>query len=208
MIELRPQALDLIERLDAPILAPSANKSGGVSPTSAKHVLNDFKNLKNKSWEISQILDYGNCEIGIESTVIDCRGDLPIILREGYITSEIIEDKLKIKPINLQKNNELLSPGMLSKHYAPKTKVLINQKDYIKGSGLLAFGVVPENFSKAINKFNLSPTENFFQAAELLYEGLRHLDSLNLKFIQVMPIKNVGLGTAINDRLTRASNNE
>ena len=135
-------------------------------------------------------------------------GDLPIILREGYITSEIIEDKLKIKPINLQKNNELLSPGMLSKHYAPKTKVLINQKDYIKGSGLLAFGVVPKKFSKAINKFNLSPTENFLQAAELLYEGLRYLDSLNLKFIQVMPIKNVGLGTAINDRLTRASNNE
>ena len=203
-----PVALDLIERLDVPILAPSANKSGGVSPTSAKHVLNDFKNLKNKSWEISEILDYGNCEIGIESTVIDCRGDLPIILREGYITSEIIEDKLKIKPINLQKNKELLSPGMLSKHYAPKTKVLINQKDYIKGSGLLAFGTVPKNFPKAINKFNLSPTENFLQAAELLYEGFRYLDSLNLKFIQVMPIKNVGLGAAINDRLTRASYNE
>ena len=203
-----PVALDLIERLDVPILAPSANKSGGVSPTSAKHVLNDFKNLKNKSWEISEILDFGNCEIGIESTVIDCRGELPIILREGYITSEMIEDKLKIKTIDLKKNNDLLSPGMLSKHYAPKTKVLINQKEYIKGSGLLAFGKVPKNFQKVVSKFNLSPTENFLQAAELLYQGLRYLDNLNLKFIQVMPIKNVGLGRAINDRLNRASNNE
>ena len=97
---------------------------------------------------------------------------------------------------------------MLSKHYAPKTKVLINQKHYIQGSGLLAFGKVPYNFDETENKFNLSPKENLLQAAELLYQGLRYLDDLNLKYIQVMPIKNIGLGKAINDRLKRASNNE
>ncbi len=203
-----PVALDLIKRLKAPILAPSANRSGEVSPTSADHIKDDFKKLKDKDWEISEIIDFGNCEIGIESTVIDCRGDVPIILREGYITSEMIKDKLKMNPKDIGNSNEFLSPGMLSKHYAPKTKVLINQKKYIEGSGVLGFGKISDNFLKAKIKFNLSPTKNFFQAAELLYLGLRYLDKCDLKYIQVLPIKNIGLGRAINDRLKRASNDE
>ena len=118
-----PVALDLLEKLDTPILAPSANKSGHVSPTSAKHVISDFgSKLKNKSWEISKVLDFGSCEIGLESTVIDCRGKLPIILREGYITSDMIKHFTNLKTFNYSNSQTLLSPGMMTRHYSPKTK--------------------------------------------------------------------------------------
>ena len=202
-----PVALDLLDKLNSPILAPSANKSGHVSPTNATHVRDDFgKNLRNKGWEIAIILDYGTAEIGLESTVIDCRGEKPLILREGSITREMLESVLKSKVMYPKKNRLLLSPGMLSKHYSPKTKLLINQKTYIEGSGCLFFGKVPKEFLEVKNQFNLSSSGNLFQAAELLYEGMRHLDKLNLKFIQVLPIPNYSIGKAINDRLNRASN--
>ena len=204
-----PVALDLLEKLNIPILAPSANKSGHVSPTSAKHVINDFgSKLKNKSWEISKILDFGSCEIGLESTVIDCRGELPIILREGYITSDMIKHFTNLKTFNYSNSQTLLSPGMMTSHYSPKTKVLINQQEYISGSGVLNFGKATKNFQNIKKEFNLSPSENLLQAASLLYEGLRYLDSYNLKYIQVPPIPMRGLGKAINDRLIRASNDK
>ena len=204
-----PVALDLLEKLDTPILAPSANKSGHVSPTSAKHVISDFgSKLKNKSWEISKVLDFGSCEIGIESTVIDCRGKLPIILREGYITSDMIKHFTNLKTFNYSNSQTLLSPGMMTRHYSPKTKVLINQQEYISGSGVLNFGKGTKNFQNIKKEFNLSPSENLLQAASLLYEGLRYLDSYNLKYIQVPPIPMRGLGKAINDRLIRASNDK
>ena len=88
-----PVALDLLEKVNTPILAPSANKSGGVSPTSAIHAKNDFgPNYQGKDWELEKILDYGDCEVGIESTVIDCRGENPIILRHGTITKNMISN--------------------------------------------------------------------------------------------------------------------
>ena len=118
----------------------------------------------------------------------------------------MIEHIIKSKVMNFKKNNQLLSPGMLSRHYSPKTKLLINQKKYIEGSGCLTFGEVPKEFMEVKNRFNLSTSSNLFQAAELLYEGLRYLDNLNLKFIQVLPIPNYSIGKAINDRLNRASN--
>ena len=88
-----PVARDLLEQVKIPVLAPSANKSGGVSPTEINHVKDDFgPKFRGKDWNLSKIIDYGPCEVGIESTVVDCRGDLPIILRHGYITSEMISD--------------------------------------------------------------------------------------------------------------------
>ncbi len=206
-IPSHPIALDLLLKTKIPILAPSANKSGGVSPTSAQHVKKDFKRLKGKSWEISKILDYGECEIGIESTVLDCRGSIPIILREGFITSEKIERLLNLKVIDNNISEKILSPGMLKKHYSPKTKVLINQTKYIIGSGCLTFGKIPMEFSNSRYHFNLSLSENLYEASHLLYEGLRYLDEYNLNYIQVLPIPNIGIGKAINDRLKRASNN-
>jgi len=207
-IPSHPVALDLISKCETPILAPSANKSGGVSPTSTEHVKQDFQKLHGSTWKISDILDYDGCEVGIESSVVDCRNELPIILREGFITLKNIEDFIGIKVTNKNFSEELISPGMLKKHYAPKTKLLLNQKQYIPGSGCLSFGKLPISFKKCKHNFNLSLSENLFEASHLLYEGLRYLDKFNLKFIQVLPIPNIGIGKALNDRLIRASFNE
>ena len=207
-IPSHPVALDLISKCETPILAPSANKSGDVSPTSAEHVKQDFKKLYGPTWEISDILDFDGCEIGIESSVVDCRNKLPVILREGFITLKNIEDVIGIKVTSKNYTRELISPGMLQKHYAPKTKVLLNQKQYIPGSACLGFGKLPIAFKNCKHNFNLSLSENLFEASHLLYEGLRYLDKFDLKFIQVLPIPSIGIGKALNDRLKRASFNE
>ena len=202
-----PVALDLMKRVNVPILAPSANLSGQVSPTSAEHVINDFgPAFYGEGWKLSKIIAYGSCAIGLESTVIDCRGEIPIILRHGFITKEMIIDVLKTDVLDLENNdNELISPGQLKSHYSPKANVFINQKKSMENSGWLTFGSTPKSLQKHKNLFNLSPTKNLFQACFLLYSGLRYLDSLGVKNIQVMPIPNESIGVAINDRLKRAS---
>ena len=202
-----PVALDLIKRVNVPILAPSANLSGGVSPTLAEHVINDFgPAFKGHGWELSKIINYGSCTVGIESTVLDCRGEKPIILRHGFITAEMISDFVKLDVLDLKnENTELISPGLLKSHYSPKANVFINQNKSMVNSGWLTFGNTPKSLQKNKNLFNLSPTKNLFQACFLLYSGLRYLDSQGVKNIQVMPIPNEGVGVAINDRLKRAS---
>ena len=201
-----PVARDLLEQIKIPILAPSANKSGGVSPTEINHVKDDFgPDFKGKDWKLSKIIDYGSCEVGIESTVVDCRGDLPIILRHGYITSEMISNIFNSPILIPQDCDELISPGQMKSHYSPKANVYINQKSNISDSAWLTFGNLPKTLQKEKIMFNLSPSGNLFQACNLLYSGLRHLDSFGVKIIQVMPIPMKGIGIAINDRLKRAS---
>ena len=201
-----PVARDLLEQLKTPILAPSANKSGGVSPTEINHVKDDFgPKFKGKDWNLSKIIDYGSCEVGIESTVVDCRGNLPIILRHGYVTSEMISDIFNSDILGSQEFNELISPGQMKSHYSPKANVYINQKKSVSDSAWLTFGNLPKTLQKEKITFNLSPSENLFQACNLLYSGLRYLDSFGVKNIQVMPVPMKGVGIAINDRLKRAS---
>ena len=201
-----PVARDLLEQIKIPILAPSANKSGGVSPTEINHVKDDFgPNFKGKGWNLSKIIDYGSCEVGIESTVVDCRGDLPIILRHGFVTSEMISDIFNLEILGSQDFDNLISPGQMKNHYSPKANVYINQKFRIDDSAWLTFGDVPKTLQKEQIMFNLSPSGNLFQACNLLYSGLRYLDSFGVKNIQVMPIPMKGVGIAINDRLKRAS---
>ena len=201
-----PVALDLLERIKIPVLAPSANKSGGVSPTTAKHVIDDFgPNFKGEGWKLSKIIDYGFCEVGIESTVVDCRGENPIILRHGYITTEMIFNILKTKVLDVKNKKELISPGLLKSHYSPNANVFLNQKSNMGNSGWLIFGETPKSLQKKQNLFNLSPNRNLIQACYLLFSGLRYLDSCGVENIQVMPIPNKGVGIAINDRLKRAS---
>ncbi|MDA0764337.1 MAG: L-threonylcarbamoyladenylate synthase [Proteobacteria bacterium] len=201
-----PIALDILEKVKIPILAPSANKSGGVSPTSAIHAKNDFgPNYQGKDWELAQILDYGDCEVGIESTVVDCRGENPIILRHGIITKNMISNATKTKVLTLNKTVKLISPGLLQSHYSPNAEVLLNQKKIIPNSGWLAFGKLPKMLQNHGNLFNLSFNGNLIQAGELLYSGLRFLDAIGIQKIQVMPIPKTGIGIAINDRLKRAS---
>ena len=201
-----PLAIDLLEHIKIPILAPSANKSGGVSPTKIEHVKDDFgPDFMGKNWNLTKIIDYGSCEVGIESTVVDCRGDFPIILRHGYITAEMISNIFNSKILSLHDSRELISPGQMKSHYSPKANVFINQKANINGSAWLIFGNHPKTLRKDQIMFNLSPTGNLYQASNLLYIGLRYLDSFEVKNIQVMPIPMKGIGVAINDRLKRAS---
>ena len=201
-----PVALDLLEKITIPVLAPSANKSGGVSPTSAQHSKDDFgPEFKGPGWKLEKILDYGSCEIGIESTVVDCRGDHPIILRHGFITANMISSTTKNKVLNVNDNQDLISPGQLKSHYSPNAKVYLNQKLNISNSGWLIFGNPPKSLQKNQNVFNLSTEGNLLQACYLLYAGLRYLDTCGVRLIQVMPIPQKGIGIAINDRLTRAA---
>ena len=204
-----PVALDLLEKIRIPVLAPSANKSGGVSPTSAQHSKNDFgPEFEGQGWKLERILDYGSCEIGIESTVVDCRGEHPIILRHGFITSDMIYNVTKAEVLNVEDNEDLISPGQLKSHYSPNAKVYLNQKINIENSGWLTFGNPPKLLQKNQNVFNLSNEENIIQACYLLYAGLRYLDTCGVKIIQVMPIPKKGIGIAINDRLTRAAHKQ
>ena len=201
-----PVARELLEQIKIPILAPSANKSGCVSPTEINHVKDDFgPKFRGKDWKLSKIIDYGSCEVGIESTVVDCRGDIPLILRHGYITSEMISNIFKSKIVDSKNFENLISPGQMKSHYSPKANVYINQKFNISDSAWLTFGNLPKKLQKEKIMFNLSPSGNLYQACNLLYYGLRYLDSFGVKNIQVMPIPMKGIGTAINDRLKRAS---
>ena len=201
-----PVALDLLEKINIPILAPSANKSGGVSPTSAQHSKDDFgPEFEGLGWKLEKVLDYGSCEIGIESTVVDCRGKNPIILRHGSITSNMISNITKTNVLNVEDNETLISPGQLKSHYSPNAKVYLNQKINNKNSGWLTFGNPPKSLQKNQNMFNLSIEGNLVQACYLLYTGLRYLDTCGVEIIQVMPIPQKGIGIAINDRLTRAA---
>ena len=108
----------------------------------------------------------------------------------------------------LDKITKLISPGLSISHYSPKAKVLLNQNKKIKNSGWLNFGKISKSLQNQENVFNLSQEANLIQAAELLYSGLRFLDSKGVSVIQVMPIPKIGLGIAINDRLSRASSKD
>ena len=117
----------------------------------------------------------------------------------------MISDIFNSDILGSQDFDELISPGQMKSHYSPKANVYINQKFIIDDSAWLAFGNVPKILQKEKIMFNLSPSGNLFQACNLLYSGLRHLDSFGVKNIQVMPIPMKGIGIAINDRLKRAS---
>ena len=186
-------ALDLLTSLVFPIAAPSVNRSGGVSSTSAHHVDEEF------GPEISLILDGGESVIGIESSIVDLTHKEPILLRPGGIPKEEIE--ALVGCINFgSKNEKIVAPGMLDRHYAPTTKLRMNAREPKDGEFFVGFGP-----NAPIDSINLSRSGNLTEAAANLFSTLRRLDNKFNKTIAVMPIPNIGLGHAINDRLMRAS---
>jgi L-threonylcarbamoyladenylate synthase len=193
-------ALALLRATGRPIAAPSANRSGQVSPTTAEHVLHGL------SGRIAAVVDCGPCAVGVESTVLDLSGAEPVLLlRPGGATIEAIQSI--IGPVRLaQSSDAIRSPGMLASHYAPRTGVRLNASDVQWDEALLAFGP-PLGGARVI--FNLSETANLIEASARLFAGLRKLDedaaSLGLRRIAVMPIPEQGIGRAINDRLRRAA---
>ena len=186
-------ARTLLENAGCPIAAPSANKSGHISPTTAMHVDKEF------GPELPLILDGGPCQVGLESTVVDLTTDPPVLLRPGGITKEELE--AVIGPIVIAtKVSEIRSPGMLDRHYAPLAALRLNVYAPIDGEVLVGFGPTAPDCA-----VNLSPTGNLIEAAKNLFSTLRKLDSEGNKSLAIMPIPKFGLGLAINDRLRRAA---
>jgi L-threonylcarbamoyladenylate synthase len=195
----------LLQAADRPIAAPSANRSGQVSPTSARHVMDGL------AGRIAAVLDSGPCEVGIESTVLDLSGPTPILLRPGGVTAEDLEACLG--PIErglphdqAQAAQGLRSPGQMVSHYAPALPVRLNAATAADDEALLAFG---PPLRRGLCRFQLSPSGDTVEAASRLFEGLRWLDTegarLGARRIAVMAIPDIGLGLAINDRLRRAA---
>jgi len=193
-----PIAQALLEAAVRPLAAPSANKSGRVSPTQANHVQMDLGD------RVGLILDGGPTAHGLESTIIDATGEAPILLRTGAVPAETIEVVLG-QTINraVDAGDKPLSPGQLASHYAPEAKVRLGATDVQEGEALLAFGSnVPAAAGPMIN---LSATGDLIEAAANLFAALRTLDQSGTKRIAVMPIPEQGLGEGINDRLRRAA---
>ena len=194
-VPAQPVARALLEASGVPIAAPSANRSGRISPTTAAHVAEEL----NGSADI--ILDGGPCLLGLESTIIGFEGERPILLRKGAIERARIE--AVAGPLHEQQEERLAAPGMMRSHYAPRARLRLNAKGAGKDEGLLAFGPAPSESGGAFR--NLSASGDLREAAANLFRMLRELDALDLESIAVMPIPDVGLGEAINDRLARAA---
>jgi L-threonylcarbamoyladenylate synthase len=192
-----PVARDILKRFGKPIVAPSANQSGHVSPTTAQHVLADL------GGRIDLIVDGGATSVGVESTIVSCL-NVPTLLRPGGVPRDAIERVLghALVVAEAPSDEAPLAPGMLASHYAPKTPLRLNAKDVNPGEALLAFGA---NVPSAPKALNLSPAGDLVEAAANLFSHLRALDASGASSIAVMPIPHADLGEAINDRLARAA---
>jgi L-threonylcarbamoyladenylate synthase len=189
-VPAHPVAASLLRQAGLPIAAPSANPSGGVSATTAAHVAEGLDD------KIDFVLDGGPTPLGLESTVIgfDAAG-VPVLLRPGAIAREDIE--ALIGPL-AKADATIRSPGQLESHYAPRAALRLDARDREAGEALLGFGSSPDA------TLNLSPSGDLREAAANLFAMLRELDK-TAERIAVMPVPEIGLGEAINDRLRRAA---
>jgi L-threonylcarbamoyladenylate synthase len=198
-----PVAHGIIEALGRAVVAPSANISGHVSPTSAQHVMADLRG------RIDLIVDGGTASVGVESTIVACLGE-PVLLRPGGVSragiEKIIGRPLASSEVHAESGEAPLAPGMLASHYAPNAALRLNARDVRPGEALLAFGsVIPAGAGSATTILNLSPAGDAVEAAANLFSHLRALDAAGVRQAAVMPIPDEGLGEAINDRLRRAA---
>ena len=193
-----PRAQRLLDRSNRPIAAPSANRSGSISPTSADHVAASLGD------QVDLILDGGSCSVGLESTIIDLSLKAPVLLRPGGISVEDIElslgQTIRSTPQLEESESGLKSPGMMRSHYAPQAAVRLQAISARPGERYLSFG--PNSPSESLN---LSKTGDLVEAAANLFAHLHTLDADGAQTIAVAPIPEHGLGRAINDRLRRAA---
>jgi len=198
-------ALALLRQVGRPVAAPSANRSGQVSPTTADHVLAGLDG------RIAAVLDSGPCAVGVESTVLDLAAGRPFLLRPGGVPLAAIEAVAGpvgrgITPLAAEAPRTLRSPGLLVSHYAPRLPVRLGATAADAQEALLAFGPAPQG---AACVFQLSEASDVVEAASRLFAGLRWLDEegtrRGLAGIAAMPVPLDGLGLAINDRLERAA---
>jgi len=181
----------LLLKSDLSLAAPSANRSGAISPTRADHV------LKGLGGAVPMILDGGPCSAGLESTIVAVRDNGWQILRPGPVTSIEIEQKLGYPPLFLP-TASIEAPGQMASHYAPSKPVRLNVTVPEKDEYLIGFGAIAGDD-------NLSATGDLAQAAAHLFEALHNADASLASAIAVAPIPHEGIGIAINDRLSRAA---
>jgi L-threonylcarbamoyladenylate synthase len=192
-----PVAQSLLHATGRPIAAPSANRSGRVSPTMAAHVAAELGE------RVALILDAGPCPVGLESTVLDLTGTVPVLLRPGGVALEELTDLLGVIETPRGDAAAPRAPGSLPSHYAPDLPLRLDAREARPGEALLAFGPdAPPGFAEVLW---LSQTGDLAEAAANLFAMLRRLDHPEFTGIAVMPIPEHGLGRAINDRLRRAA---
>lgn len=190
-----PVAHELLKISEKPIAAPSANRSGKISPTTAQHVQSEF------AGEDLTILDGGACIVGLESTVIDARGTEPVLLRPGGITDEEITAVCGFPPLSPEITEGVFhSPGLLASHYAPEKPLRLNAHAPAKDEAFIGFA---QDADSAV--VNLSVSGDLVEAAANLFAYLRKADAGDYMGIAVATIPETGLGIAINDRLRRAA---
>ncbi|HRX37929.1 MAG TPA: L-threonylcarbamoyladenylate synthase [Parvularculaceae bacterium] len=195
-----PLAQALLGAIDRPLAAPSANRSGAVSPTRAEHVRESLGEA------VDMVLDGGPCPVGVESTILKLDGEKAILLRPGGITAEEIERVIGRPVERADQTAAIEAPGMLASHYAPNAAIRLEATSPGPREAFLAFGAAPANHPHTLN---LSESGDLREAAANLFAHLRALDALcaeeKLNAIAVAPIPDEGLGEAINDRLRRAA---
>jgi L-threonylcarbamoyladenylate synthase len=200
-----PVALAILAKFGKPVVAPSANRSGHVSPTTAAHVLADLRG------RIDLIVDGGPTSVGVESTIVACL-DGPVLLRPGGLPRADIERALgralpEAAPETataVEDGIAPMAPGQLASHYAPHAGLRLEASSVHAGEALLAFGpVLPPGAASAARVLNLSARGDLIEAAANLFSHLRALDAPGVRMIAVMPVPHQGLGEAINDRLAR-----
>jgi L-threonylcarbamoyladenylate synthase len=181
------------------VAAPSANRFGHVSPTTAQAVSDELSEYLNQE---DQVLDGGPCTVGVESTIIDCTGDAPRILRPGGITAEMIEESTGLTPtfVNASDEEDIRVSGSLEKHYSPAAKVILDQTP-IAGQGFIA----PSRRVTPTGVKRLAAPKNLEEFARDLYAALRKADEMGLAEVIVEQPQGDGLAIAIRDRLERAS---
>ncbi|MEA2842164.1 MAG: L-threonylcarbamoyladenylate synthase [Methylobacteriaceae bacterium] len=197
-VPAHPAAHALLTEVARPIAAPSANRSGHVSPVSAEHVIEDL------GQNIDLVLDGGPCTVGIESTIVACIDDRARLLRPGGIAREAIEAVLgaPLAVIDGRASGGPIAPGMLASHYAPRAALRLDAASLEPGEAGLDFG---GRFPPGKHVLDLSAAGNTVEAAANLYAYLRRLDASGAEAIAVAPIPPQGLGDAIRDRLRRAA---
>ena len=206
-IPAHPVALALLRMFGKPIVAPSANRSGHVSPTDAQHVVADL------AGRVDLVLDGGATSVGVESSIVACLNGVTSLLRPGGLPRDDMERALG-HPLALVEDSAAMAagddapiaPGMLASHYAPRAQLRLNSDRVSAGEALLAFGPdLPPGAQQAARVLNLSARGDLVEAAANLFSHLRALDAADITSIAVMPVPAEGLGEAINDRLARAA---
>lgn len=193
-------AHELISQLDLPLAAPSANSSGKISPTTAKHVVDDLGE------RVPLIIDGGQTQFGMESTVVRVSPNGVAVLRPGSLTGEEIAELAGVPLTTATADEGKLSPGHLLSHYAPRAAMRLNAEQIEAGEAVISFGdAQPSGLEAAIAVFNLSPTGELTEAAHRLFDLMHQADASGAASIAVTPIPQHGVGLAINDRLRRAA---